>query len=379
MQPPLDPAEAGRPADEHLLHPREGPGEGVLAAGRVARVQAGRPEVVIGVGGCVASQEGEAHHWARALRRPGVRAADPAPPARDDRRSCAATGPPAGGHELPRDREVRPPAGAARRGAERLRLRSWKAAASTAVSAWCPTRAATRSAGRSRVLREVARSRRRACARSRCWARTSTPTAARCPTARKADLATLIHFGWRDRRHRAHPLHHLPSAEFRRQLIEAYAELPQARQPPAPAGAERLGPHPRADARGYTALEFKQKIAGCAPCGRASAVSSDFIVGFPGETERDFAATLELIATWASTSPSASSTAAGPARRPRLPDDVPDDGQAPPAAKSCRRCSTAGAGHQRGHGRQPAARAGGAALAEATRASSPGAPRTTAG
>src|SRR3546814_17980842 len=56
---------------------------------------------------------------ARALCRPGVRSADPAPPARADPR------PPrdrhaAGRPQLPRDREVRPPARTARRGPEGL-------------------------------------------------------------------------------------------------------------------------------------------------------------------------------------------------------------------------------------------------------------------
>ena len=55
-----DPGRGRRAADEHLLGAREGAGEGVLAARRVAALKALRPEVIIGVGGCVASQEGEA-------------------------------------------------------------------------------------------------------------------------------------------------------------------------------------------------------------------------------------------------------------------------------------------------------------------------------
>jgi tRNA-2-methylthio-N6-dimethylallyladenosine synthase len=70
-------------------------------------------EVIIGVGGCVASQEGEAI-IKRAPFGPGVRPADPAPPAGADPRTPRAEAP-AGRHQLPRDREVRPPARAARR------------------------------------------------------------------------------------------------------------------------------------------------------------------------------------------------------------------------------------------------------------------------
>jgi tRNA-2-methylthio-N6-dimethylallyladenosine synthase len=35
--------------------------------------------------------------------------------------------------------------------------------------------------------------------------------------------------------------------------------------------------------RGYTVLEFKEASAGCAPSGPDITISSDFIVGFPGE------------------------------------------------------------------------------------------------
>ncbi len=70
--------------------------------------------------------------------------------------------------------------------------------------------------------------------------------------------------------------------------------------------------------RGYTALEFKDKVRRLRAVRPDISISSDFIVGFPGETERDFAATLRAgRARWASTSRSASSTAAAPARRRR--------------------------------------------------------------
>jgi tRNA-2-methylthio-N6-dimethylallyladenosine synthase len=47
--------------------------------------------------------------------------------------------------------------------------------------------------------------------------------------------------------------------------------------------------------RGYTTLEFKQKIRRLRAVRPDISVSTDFIVGFPGETDDDFAATLQLI------------------------------------------------------------------------------------
>jgi tRNA-2-methylthio-N6-dimethylallyladenosine synthase len=48
--------------------------------------------------------------------------------------------------------------------------------------------------------------------------------------------------------------------------------------------------------RGYTALEYKQKIRRLRAVRPDVSISSDFIVGFPGETERDFEATMQLVA-----------------------------------------------------------------------------------
>jgi tRNA-2-methylthio-N6-dimethylallyladenosine synthase len=47
--------------------------------------------------------------------------------------------------------------------------------------------------------------------------------------------------------------------------------------------------------RGYTALEFKQKIRKLRAVRPGISISSDFIVGFPGETEADFGKTMKLI------------------------------------------------------------------------------------
>jgi tRNA-2-methylthio-N6-dimethylallyladenosine synthase len=47
--------------------------------------------------------------------------------------------------------------------------------------------------------------------------------------------------------------------------------------------------------RGYTALEFKEKLRRLRTVRPSISVSTDIIVGFPGETERDFEATLKLV------------------------------------------------------------------------------------
>ncbi|MEO6800645.1 MAG: tRNA (N6-isopentenyl adenosine(37)-C2)-methylthiotransferase MiaB [Rhodanobacter sp.] len=110
-----------------------------------------------------------------------------------------------------------------------------------------------------------------------------------------ADLALLIHaiaqiegIG-RIRFTTSHPL------EFSDSLIEAYANVPQLANYlhlPVQAGSDRiLG----AMKRGYTALEFKQKIRKLRAVRPDICISSDFIVGFPGETEEDFGKTMKLI------------------------------------------------------------------------------------
>jgi tRNA-2-methylthio-N6-dimethylallyladenosine synthase len=110
-----------------------------------------------------------------------------------------------------------------------------------------------------------------------------------------ADLAVLIHaiaqiegIG-RIRFTTSHPL------EFSDSLIEAYANVPQLANYlhlPVQAGSDRiLG----AMKRGYTSLEFKQKIRKLRAVRPDICVSSDFIVGFPGETAEDFDKTMKLI------------------------------------------------------------------------------------
>ena len=84
--------------------------------------------------------------------------------------------------------------------------------------------------------------------------------------------------------------------EFNDSLIEAYRDVPQLANYlhlPVQSGSDRIL---SAMKRGYTALEYKQKIRKLRAVRPDICISSDFIVGFPGETERDFEATMNLIA-----------------------------------------------------------------------------------
>jgi tRNA-2-methylthio-N6-dimethylallyladenosine synthase len=110
-----------------------------------------------------------------------------------------------------------------------------------------------------------------------------------------ADLAVLIHaiaqldgIG-RIRFTTSHPL------EFSDSLIEAYANVPKLANflhLPVQSGSDRVL---AAMKRGYTALEFKQKIRKLRKLRPDIAISSDFIVGFPGETDAEFEQTMKLI------------------------------------------------------------------------------------
>jgi tRNA-2-methylthio-N6-dimethylallyladenosine synthase len=109
------------------------------------------------------------------------------------------------------------------------------------------------------------------------------------------DFAELLHFVARIpgieriRYTTSHPV------EFSDALIEAYADIPQLVDHlhlPVQAGSDRIL---MAMKRGHTALEYKSKIRRLRTSRPDLSMSSDFIVGFPGETEADFAATMALI------------------------------------------------------------------------------------
>jgi tRNA-2-methylthio-N6-dimethylallyladenosine synthase len=83
--------------------------------------------------------------------------------------------------------------------------------------------------------------------------------------------------------------------EFTPRLIEAYASIPQLVSHlhlPVQHGSDRIL---MAMKRGYTAMEYKSTVRKLRAIRPDMAMSSDFIVGFPGETEEDFAKMMKLI------------------------------------------------------------------------------------
>src|SRR5687767_11965652 len=87
----------------------------------------------------------------------------------------------------------------------------------------------------------------------------------------------------------SHPL------EFSDSLIEAHRDVPELASYlhlPVQSGSDRIL---QAMKRNHTALEYKARIRKLREAKPGIAISSDFIVGFPGETEADFAATLKLV------------------------------------------------------------------------------------
>ncbi|MDH4071732.1 MAG: tRNA (N6-isopentenyl adenosine(37)-C2)-methylthiotransferase MiaB [Gammaproteobacteria bacterium] len=110
-----------------------------------------------------------------------------------------------------------------------------------------------------------------------------------------ADLATLICYVaavegvGRIRFTTSHPV------EFTDSLVQAYAEVPKLANYlhlPVQNGSDRIL---AAMKRGHTALEYKSKIRKLRAVRPDISLSSDFIVGFPGETDADFEATMNLI------------------------------------------------------------------------------------
>ena len=83
--------------------------------------------------------------------------------------------------------------------------------------------------------------------------------------------------------------------EFTQRLIEAYGKVPKLVSHlhlPVQHGSDRIL---MAMKRGYTAMEYKSTVRKLRAIRPGMAMSSDFIVGFPGETEDDFARTMKLI------------------------------------------------------------------------------------
>ena len=194
------------------------------------------------------------------------------------------------------------------------------------------------------------------------------------------DLATLIHYVAavdgveRIRFTTSHPV------EFGDSLIEAYANVPKLANQlhlAVQSGSDRIL---AAMKRGYTALEFKEKLRRLRAVRPDIAVSTDIIVGFPGETERDFEATLKLVreANFDQSFSFIYSQRPGtPAAS--LPDDVTlrSEAAAPRAAAGA--AERTGARHQRADGRQHADACWSRALRRKTPRNSRAARKTAAG
>lgn len=110
-----------------------------------------------------------------------------------------------------------------------------------------------------------------------------------------ADLALLIHYLaaiegiGRIRYTTSHPL------AFSDNLINAYAEVPELANHlhlPVQSGSDRILSLMK---RGYTAIEFKSKIRKLRKIRPDIRLSTDIIVGFPGETAEDFQDTMDLV------------------------------------------------------------------------------------
>jgi len=83
--------------------------------------------------------------------------------------------------------------------------------------------------------------------------------------------------------------------EFTQRLIDAYVRIPKLAghvHLPLQSGSDRVL---AAMKRGYTALEYKSIVRRLRVARADISISSDFIVGFPGETDRDFDATMNLV------------------------------------------------------------------------------------
>lgn len=111
----------------------------------------------------------------------------------------------------------------------------------------------------------------------------------------RADLAYLISLVAaiegidRIRYTTSHPI------EFTDRLIEVYAEVPELVSHlhlPVQSGSDRILAKMK---RGHTILEYKSKLRKLRSIRPDISISSDFIVGFPGESEQDFEATMKLI------------------------------------------------------------------------------------
>jgi tRNA-2-methylthio-N6-dimethylallyladenosine synthase len=262
--------------------------------GRVKHLK--KKGVLIGVGGCVASQEGRRDHQARALCGRGLRPADPAPPARAAERPRAGRRRPQVDISFPEIEKFDhlPPA------------RVEGAAAFVSIMEGCSkycsycvvpyTRGEEVSRPFDDVLVEVAGLADQGVKEVTLLGQNV--NAYRGPmgdTSDIADFALLLEYVAdipgieRIRYTTSHP------NEFTPRLIDAYGKVPKLASHlhlPVQHGSDRIL---MAMKRGYTAMEYKSTVRKLRAIRPDMAMSSDFIVGFPGETEEDHAKMMKLI------------------------------------------------------------------------------------
>ena len=262
--------------------------------GRVRQLKRERPDIVIGVGGCVASQEGAAI----VARAPFV---------------DVVFGPQTL-HRLPeliaaRRASGRPQVDIAFPEIEKFdRLPPARAAGPTAFvsimegcSKYCSfcvvpyTRGEEVSRPLDDVLAEVAELAQQGVQEVTLLGQNVNAWRGRTHEGGVADFATLLEYVaeipgiGRLRYTTSHP------REFTPRLIDAHARLPQLASHvhlPVQSGSDRVL---MAMKRGYTALEYRSIVRRLRAARPDVSISSDFIVGFPGETEADFEATLQLV------------------------------------------------------------------------------------
>ena len=262
--------------------------------GRYAELKQRRPGVIIGVGGCVASQEGagivERAPYVDLVFGPQTLHRLPALLA-----AVRATGRPQVDVSFPEnekfDRLPEPRASAA----------SAFVSIMEGCSKYCSfcvvpyTRGEEISRPFAQVLDEVAALARQGVTELTLLGQNVNAYAGELEDGEPADLALLLeHVAAiagleRIRYTTSHPL------EFSERLIAAYARVPKLVNHlhlPVQSGSDRIL---AAMKRGYTVLEYKQKIRRLRVVRPDISITSDFIVGFPGESERDFEATLTLI------------------------------------------------------------------------------------
>ena len=208
----------------------------------------------------------------------------------------ARTGRPRRRHRIPGRGQVRPPAAApARTGpaaaASRPSSPSRKAATSSAPSASCPIRAAPRSRGRwRRIVEEAQRLAAAGVREITLIGQNVNAYHGEGPDGTTWALGGLLRRLAEIAGHRAAALHDEPPARHGRRPDRGPPRPARADALPAPAGAVGLRPHPRGhepQAHGRTTTaRLIDRIRAARP---DIALSSDFIVGFPGETEADFA------------------------------------------------------------------------------------------